>query len=373
MVRELDIAGAASVGGWLRWRKKHAVEPGTPCANCETVLEGPYCHNCGQLAESFERSIFHLLTEGIESFFHVDGRLWRTLPGLALHPGALTRSYLDGKRAYQIPPLRLFLVVLLIVFFVGGLGLGGGKTNVNIVKAPQAGPGASLSVNGKRVVIDDDDLNEALSAGKTSRSTGRPMAPDERKRAGEILYQLDELQAGPSAMSAEQRKGLADAATQLRAEGVTPVKPGPKSGFNRWIEDHAKRAIHNPQLFWMTVNEWAHRMAFLMLPIAAFWLSLLFVFQRRFYIFDHLIFSMHSLAFQGLLLSALFLLTPLSDWFAWLVLLAPVHLFVHMRGTYGSSIFGTLVRMFVLFWGSLIGFGLLMAGLLWIGLAAMDH
>ena len=41
----------------------------------------------------------------------------------------------------------------------------------------------------------------------------------------------------------------------------------------------------------------------LMLPIAALMLSVLFVFKKGVYVFDHLIFSMHSLAFQGLLLS----------------------------------------------------------------------
>src|SRR5262249_53996614 len=105
MARELDIAAAASAGGWLRWRKKHAVEPGTPCANCATPLKGPYCYNCGQLAENFQRSIGHLLVEGLESFFHFDGRLWQTLPKLALKPGQLTHDYVEGKRAYQIPPL----------------------------------------------------------------------------------------------------------------------------------------------------------------------------------------------------------------------------------------------------------------------------
>src|ERR1700748_2833280 len=108
MDRELEVAAAASAGGWLRWKEHHTLTPGTPCPNCETVLQGPYCYSCGQLAENFERSVWHLVVEGFESFFHFDGRFWRPLPNLAIHPGRLTREYLDGKRAFQIPPLRLF-------------------------------------------------------------------------------------------------------------------------------------------------------------------------------------------------------------------------------------------------------------------------
>ena len=39
---------------------------------------------------------------------------------------------------------------------------------------------------------------------------------------------------------------------------------------------------------------------------------------------------------------------------------SPVHLFVHLRGTYRLGVFGTLIRMVVLFIGSVIGFTLMM-------------
>ena len=57
MSGELEAAALDSGGGFLRWKRKHAdIPPGTPCANCQTPLEGTYCHNCGQLAEDFHRS-----------------------------------------------------------------------------------------------------------------------------------------------------------------------------------------------------------------------------------------------------------------------------------------------------------------------------
>jgi hypothetical protein len=64
----------------------------------------------------------------------------------------------------------------------------------------------------------------------------------------------------------------------------------------------------------------------------------------------------------------MFLLGRFWDGAGWLILLSPTHLFFHMRGTYGLGVFGTLLRMFLLFIGSAIGFGLFMLGLLLIGL-----
>lgn len=83
------------------------------------MLLGPWCHACGQSAHDFHRNALHLIAETFESVFHADGRLWRTLGRLVLQPARLTRDYLDGHRAPQIPPLRLFLVVLLTLFLTG--------------------------------------------------------------------------------------------------------------------------------------------------------------------------------------------------------------------------------------------------------------
>ena len=118
MSHELETAVIASLAGR---RAAHAGPIGGPCANCATPLHGPWCHACGQLGEDFHRSTLRLCAEAIEGLFHLDGRLWRTLPDLMLRPGRLTRAYLDGHRAPQIPPLRLFLVALLGIFLVGGL------------------------------------------------------------------------------------------------------------------------------------------------------------------------------------------------------------------------------------------------------------
>ena len=302
MTQELETAAAASAGGWLRWRKQHTVAPGSLCANCSAVLQGPYCHQCGQLAEDFHRSLKHLFVEGLESLFHFDGRLWRTLPPLILNPAGLTRDYLEGRRAGQIPPLRMFLVVLLLVFFCGGIGAQGSH---------------------QRIVVKDPEIS--FRVGPDGKAVLNSSKPDDDPRA-------------------------------------------------KWFVDRLKKVNSNPEPFLAAMETWAHRLAVLMLPIGALLLSGLFVFRRQVFMFDHLIFTMHSLSFQGLLLSVYFLARTISKDLGDLLLLAsPVHLFVHMRGVYGTGIFGTLVRMILLFVGSFIAFCVLMMALVLIGLNAVGE
>ena len=108
MSQEIETAVAGALGGFFRFgrRKEHIVPIGTPCANCATPLQGPWCHACGQLGEDFHRSTLKLVGEVFEGLLHLDGRMWNTQPDLFRHPARLTRASLEGHRAPQIPPLR---------------------------------------------------------------------------------------------------------------------------------------------------------------------------------------------------------------------------------------------------------------------------
>ena len=322
---EIEAGGLDSIGALFRRPKpKHALPLGTPCPNCGTPLAGPWCHACGQQGEEFHRSALRLVGESVEGLLHFDGRFWTTVPGLLLHPARLTRAYLDGHRAPQIPPLRLFLVVLLLVFLAGSVG-GVKVASVNI--------SSDTTTNGKLV-----------SSTKTTR-TLQDLSPEERSKVDAAL-----------------------------SKGKVEIMGREDPKASAWLRERAHAVLSDPERFYLVMEQWAERFAFLMLPIAAGLLSLLFLFQRRFFIFDHTIFALHSLSATGLVLTVVFLLSKVSMGFSNLMLWTlPVHLFVHMRGVYRTSVPGTLIRMALLFTGSMVGFAFIMGGLIWVGLSAMGH
>lgn len=363
MSGELETAAAASVGGWLSWKRQHADIPvGTPCANCETPLAGPHCHECGQLAEDFHKSVWKLIVEAVESLLHLDGRLFRTLPALVRSPGKLTRDYMEGKRASQVAPFRMFLVILLIAFFVGHAAMKAGGGDHEAAEGDHAAPAT-------------------LGAAPTFKYNGRVVTP-----GSPAMAEFErEVMADPDLSEAEKRTQIAAARgdwasfsrnlaanvtgeAQANAAEAPKMRDGPDAenlrGFKEWIDTRQAAIKDDPERFALILEIWAHRVAILALPVSALMLTLLFAFNRRFYVFDHVIFSMHSLSFQLLLLiviMALSVLTPLAWWLLWL---APVHLFLHMKGAYQRSVIGTLARMFVLFTLTTVTFSLL--ALLWL-------
>jgi hypothetical protein len=291
MAHELEAAAIDSVPAVLARQPKHVLPLGAPCPNCGTALAGPWCQACGQSSDDFHRSLKKLAAEALEGIFELDSRLWRTLPDLALHPARLTRRYLDGHRVAQIPPFRLFLIVVVLVFLAAGLG------------PPRRAP-----------IVD-------LGAQRAPQQNG---------------FHIHVAPAG----------NLTD----------------------QWLTARITAAAKDPIRFEATLTEWAQRLAVLALPVSAALLGLLFFWRRGVYMFDHLIFSMHSLSFQGLLVAIVMAGSQLTGWFGWLLLIAPAHLFAHLKGTYGLGVVGALTRMAVLFVGSAIGFGLALVGLVLIGL-----
>jgi len=290
-VQDLQAVAADTAAGEIAHAAHGELPLGTPCPNCATPLAGRWCHDCGQKGADYHRSIWHLVVEAFEGLTHFDGRFWTSARELLFNPGRLTRDFLDGHRAAQIPPFRLFLVVLLLVFFTGQLSFQGNDFEFKLTPA------------------------EAFIAD----------TPAERAAFGEAI---EALKAKPSA---------------------------------RWLIEAGEHAVKDPEALFRAMEHWSHQFAILLLPIAALLLGPLFIFRRGVYLFDHLIFSTHSLSFQGLLLSTVFLLDLVTPWSFLLMLLAPVHLFRHMRGTYGTSRMGTLIRMFLLFTGSVAGFVFLRA------------
>ncbi len=88
------------------------------CENCDTALHGHYCHQCGQSAHNPLKHVGHAIEEVFESFWHLDGRIFRTLRDLWV-PGRIALNYLKGRRVGYVQPLRLFVILTLFTFFIG--------------------------------------------------------------------------------------------------------------------------------------------------------------------------------------------------------------------------------------------------------------
>ena len=280
------------------------------CLNCGTALVGPHCHQCGQHAH-VHRSLtvfFHDLAHGV---FHLEGKLWRTIPLLVWKPGELTRRYIEGQRASFVSPIALFLFCVFFMFGVVGL-----------------------------------TSNTTTMSQKAKADATQELATDQQKLS--ILEHQRSGSAGPIAAALDQKIGdLKDEERALQA--VEQGKIDASFHFAGEYADGLDRvlgsAAKNPELLFYKLKTNAYKFSWALIPISLPFVWSLFPFSRRFKIYDHIVFVTYSLCFMMLLLAASSLVGLVSNSLAsvaWFV--PPVHMYRQLRGAYAVSRSGALWR-----------------------------
>jgi hypothetical protein len=234
----------------------------THCENCGTALAGPFCHRCGQHDIDFHRSFGHLFLDALENFFHFDAKLFRNIITLLFLPGRLTADFNAGKRAAQMPPLRLYVFVSILFFFLVFVG---------------TRPDAAL-------VFDSPESNQA---GLGVKQGGAPVP---------VHDALAEIQRDLAKDPATKDIFLANPPTPPPAAGQAPAARVVVNGstFARWLEAQARRALepdHQHELIASFLHS-LPKMFLMCLPFFALYTRFLFRKSGQAYL-PHLILALH--------------------------------------------------------------------------------
>ena len=355
------------------------------CANCETPLEGHYCHACGQ-AGHVHRTVGHIFEEFLHGLYHFDSKAWRTLPRLVFHPGKLTRDYVYGKRARYIAPLALFLLTIFLMFFVYGF-LGGPGISDNLqpkaADAPTVAAARQAAIEAGTAMI-EPNVNLAIASktpdtGPAEFARLKAAVAAKQKLLDKANANLRRIQAeAPPPTKAAPSKAADDYSgidwqDKLRRDASSgQFKAG--TGFPI-VDARIHEAALDPAFALYKIEQKAYKLSFLLVPLSLPTLWLLFFWRRNVTLYDHTVFALYSLSFMSLLfLTAALLLkfggpgvtTPVT-----LVLTtAPlVHMYAQLKGAYQLGRFGALVRTMVLGLSSLITLAFFAAMIVVLGLA----
>jgi hypothetical protein len=90
------------------------------CANCHHTFNevNNYCPNCGQENHTHKLPIKHFAIELVESLTHFDTKIFRTFKEMVTKPGLVTKNYNSNKRARYVPPIRIYVFMSFIFFFL---------------------------------------------------------------------------------------------------------------------------------------------------------------------------------------------------------------------------------------------------------------
>lgn len=88
------------------------------CLNCRYVVDNRYCPNCGQENTDTRKTFVQLFVHFFEDLTHYENSFWKTIRNLIFKPASLTKEYLSGKRMSYLAPIRLYIFISFITFFL---------------------------------------------------------------------------------------------------------------------------------------------------------------------------------------------------------------------------------------------------------------
>lgn len=377
------------------------------CENCHQVLVGPFCGKCGQSAESTLKYFWLVILHLLDDIFSFDSRASRTLWPLLMRPAFLTKEYFAGRRVHYVPPLRLYLFIsivffLTLQFFADSdhnklININDNKTTINQVEKhiEMLENDALLLTKNTETINAEDSEKLALLEKNITKFKGylidlnSDINQKQNKKIIKITRELVALEIEKSAdensLSKSENKAIKKLTANLANVKNDQTADNENSsidfennnrstmsfGFlsdednkklNNFVEQLSKKAekafdSDTGPLIQQVIGKLPQLM-FILLPLFAVLLKLMFIFSKRLYM-EHLTVALHSHSFIFLNILIIELLSLLFSYleqpypmFAGiiefvrgaLILWLPIYLFMMQKRVYNQGYFFTFVK-----------------------------
>ncbi|TDE41933.1 DUF3667 domain-containing protein [Flavobacterium rhamnosiphilum] len=258
------------------------------CLNCRYVVENRFCPNCGQENTDTRKTFHHLFFHFIEDLTHYENAFWKTIKNLLFKPASLTKEYLSGKRLSYLAPVRLYIFISFITFLL--IAIFPSEINSPEKTIEKESTITTKNKSFQNTISKNDSVKKSQTASNEEEEEFQDFGYDS-------VEQLDSIQK-----NAPESKKLTDFSYWANRK-FQIVKDNNSKG--ELLEKFISSFTHN-----------LPKVLFVFMPIFAFSLWL-FHGKKRWYYFDHGIFTLHYFSFLLLLFLLLFLinkgLTPFSE------------------------------------------------------------
>jgi hypothetical protein len=301
------------------------------CQNCHYPLTDNYnfCPHCGQENTEKLAAFSTLVYEFFSNLIAYDSRLTRTIRPFLFKPGFLTNEFIAGKRMMYMHPLRLYFIVSFFYFFAFTLAY---RQDNNV---DSFGDGENIAGSATQ----DRKANGVSAPNITTNPDSLVREKPEEVSIFNNTFTIDFLK--------DKRTTEAQVVDSMGWKQTL---------INRYIVRQAIKFARSDEksigtYFSEYMLDKASLLMFLMLPIFALLLKLIYLRRKRYYV-EHLTFSLHIHSFAFLILLLLIVCERLfaADWFAKAaILLIFIYGAVAARNVYKQTWIKTLLKGILLF------------------------
>jgi hypothetical protein len=310
------------------------------CLNCgrPLLVSDNFCPSCGQNNTSHKMGLRTLLDDFFSNYISFDSRLARSTIPFLFKPGFLTRRFNEGKRITYVHPLRLYFIISFLFFFLLSMlinslveeskfSLKSMLDDVSANNMPAQVPQQPDSLLKQQYLQEDVPVFE-----QDSLMTARRKAPSAITIDGDDDNRTLRLMRD-------------DALTD--AQVMDSLKWDKDSYFSTTLIHQSRKVLRKDvDVFLPYLIKNLSIMMFLMLPVFALFLWILYRKQEPFYI-SHVIHALHMHAFSFLLLSLLVLVQLYTNTGLWPFIvfwLITLYAFISIKRVYGQGWMRTLLK-----------------------------
>ncbi|RNA63661.1 DUF3667 domain-containing protein [Chryseobacterium nematophagum] len=308
------------------------------CLNCENPVEERFCPHCGQENVEPRQPFYYLFTHFIEDFTHYDGQFWKTIQYLLFRPGKLTKEYLAGKRQLYVAPVKLYIFISFITFLLPSLLSSSKNESEDSQKVTSAEKIKQKKDAEKEFAKITDSIksevlkNEVLSKNKNVQ----PLIENNLIKINEIKNNapdeslIDETEDGKIKILGAENKHEFD--STRRTSGENKFLYAYSEPFAKKIFSLQEKGLNKKEIFARYKSTFIHTLPkalFLYLPVFAFFLWI-FHNKKKWWFFDHGIFTLHYFSFLLLGILLLIFISRLLDKFPDYGLFTLLAVLIHM-------------------------------------------
>lgn len=287
--------------------KKRAKRPA--CLNCGRPLlrSDNFCPSCGQENTNHIFGVRSLLDDFFSNYFSFDSKLSRSTLPFLVKPGYLTKRFIEGKRVSFVNPLRLYLIITFVFFFLLSALIDGivveNRLSLQAAFENDMPPPKLVVPNADSLVVDPNDMPrlDALENANLSKADSTRPAPPKQEWDDIFLETM-------------KNDSLTD------VEVMEKLDMNKESTLQQLFVHQFRKVLHKDiDVFLPYLIKNLSIMMFLLLPVFAFFLYVLFRKREPYYI-SHVIHALHLHAFSFLILIlvvGLELMVDASSWFGW--------------------------------------------------------
>lgn len=282
------------------------------CPNCGEQEVGKYCPNCGQSNKDYNKPVKEIFGDLLDSI-NLDIRMINTLIPFFTKPGYLTEEYFNGRRKRYVPPMRMYMFVSIVFFFLVQY-TSSDEIKDNIVKV--------------------DDTEQSASRIKIGTNPQK----EENVVTKDSLYESDDI-----TLDNLDKESI----EKIKEEAL---KDSTTTEWEKQLVVGGLNAVDKKDLFFDKFLKNVSYVLFLLMPFFALILAMILWKSKMLYI-KHLIFSInfHSFIF-GLssIVMALGLILPesVSGYVLYLWWGIPLYLMFGIKRFYQRSYVGAFFKMF---------------------------